>query len=99
MCCCSIWRWTACGRFGDRPRATIPVLRRGRAMRAIYAVAAALGLTAGTGAAQEPADSARARADSTPTAAPRQLAITGFAEGSSAYTTRGDGDVIVGRLY
>jgi hypothetical protein len=65
-------------------------------MRTIFALAAALGLTAGA-AAQEPADSAPAPADSI--AAPRRLAITGFAEGSYAYTTRGDGDAIVGRLF
>jgi len=65
-------------------------------MRAIYAVAAALGLTAGAGAAQEPGDSTQPADSAAPA---RRLAITGFAEGSYAYTTRGDGDVIVGRLY
>src|SRR6185312_13841751 len=65
-------------------------------MRAIDAVAAALGLTAGAGAAQEPGDSTQPADSAAPA---RRLAITGFAEGSYAYTTRGDGDVIVGRLY
>jgi hypothetical protein len=59
-------------------------------MRAIFAAAAVLGFATGGAVAQEPSDSA------TPA---RRLAITGFAEGSYAYTTRGDGDVIVGRLY
>jgi hypothetical protein len=51
--------------------------------------AGALVALVGPVAAQEPAD----------TTAPRRLAITGFAEASYTYTTRGDQDLVVGRLY
>jgi hypothetical protein len=57
-------------------------------MRAI-ACAGALIALAGPAAAQESADTAESR----------RLAITGFAEASYSYSTRGDGDLVVGRLY
>ena len=71
----------------------------GSTRRAIATVAAALGVTAGAAAAQAPADSVPATHDSTATVARRRPAVSGFAEGSYAYTSRGDGDAIVGRLY
>jgi Putative beta-barrel porin-2, OmpL-like. bbp2 len=57
-------------------------------MRPILTAIALLGF-ASRGFAQEGGDSAT----------PRKLAITGFAEVSYAYTSRGDADAIVGRLY